>query len=71
MADTCYKITRTDGEEIGIFDRRDEAQRSAEYDAQVRGYRLKWVPYFGGAHGKPTTSGRDVFGYKLEDVPCE
>lgn len=72
MADTRYKITRDDGEELGIYDRRDEAERVAEYDAQARGYRLKkWLSYQGGAQAMPTTSGRDVFGYKREDVPCE
>lgn len=72
MADMCYKITRDDGEELGIYDRRDEAERVAEYDAQARGYSLKkWDFYYGGAHATPTTSGRDVFGYKREDVPCE
>lgn len=71
MADRCYRITRDDGEELGMYARSDEAQLAAEYDAQTRGYGLRWLEYLGGAHGKPTTSGRDVFGYKLEDVPCE
>ncbi len=71
MADGCYKITRSDGEELGIFNRRDEAQHRAEYDAETRGYGLKWLTYQGGACGKPTTSGRDVLGYRLENVACE
>jgi hypothetical protein len=70
MANKCYQLTREDGEELGVFDRRDEAQRVAEYDARSRGYDLRWTSVLGGAHGKPTTSGRDVFKYEIKDVEC-
>ena len=71
MSEKCYKLTRSDGEELGVFDRLDEAERTAEYEARSRGYGLEWIQYFGGAHGRATTSGRDVFNYKIEDVDCD
>jgi hypothetical protein len=71
MTEKCYKITRADGEELGTFDRRDEAERTAEYDAQSRGYGIRWAKFFDGAQGMPTTSGRNVFGYELKEVSCE
>lgn len=70
MANICYRLTRDDGEELGVFGRRDEAQRVAEYDARSRGYELRWAAYLGGMHGKPTTSGQNVFKYAIKDVEC-
>lgn len=72
MSDRGYRLTRADGEELGTFDRRDEAERTAEYEARSHGYGLRWTEFLGGAHGKPTTSGREVFGYTIraiEEVP--
>ncbi len=71
MADQCFKLTSTDGRELGVFDRYDEAEKIAEYEAASRGYGLRWTKFFGGAHGLPTTRGRDVFGYTIEDVTCD
>ena len=69
MNEKCYRVTREDGEDLGTFDRRDEAERIAEYDAQDRGYTLLWMKTFGRTLGKPSTSGRGVLGYTIEDVP--
>jgi hypothetical protein len=71
MAEQCYRVSRDDGEELGVFDREDEAKQVAEYDASTRGYGIKWLSYFGGFHGKPTTNGRNVFGYRIAAAPCE
>jgi hypothetical protein len=60
MAEQCYRVSRDDGEELGVFDREDEAKQVAEYDASTRGF-----------HGKPTTNGRNVFGYRIAAAPCE
>lgn len=71
MSDKCYRLMREGREELGTFDRRDEVERIAEYDARSRGYGLRWLSSFGRAHGKPTSGGRDVFSYTIEDVLCE
>ena len=71
MDEKCFKVTREDGVELGVFDRRDEAERRAEYEAASRGYGLSWTQHYSGAHGMPTTSGRGVFGYKIDDVECD
>jgi hypothetical protein len=66
MRDKQFKLTREDGEELGVFDRQDEAERTADYDARSRGYGLRWTSVFGGKRfGKPTTTGRDVLGYTI------
>lgn len=70
MANKCYQLTREDGEELGVFDRRDGAQHVAEYDAKSQGYDLRWLSTFEGTHGMSTTSGRDVFKYEIKDVEC-
>jgi hypothetical protein len=63
-----FKLTREDGEELGVFDRKDEAERTAEYDARSRGYGLRWTSVFGGKRlGKPTTTGRDALGYTIQE----
>ena len=67
----CYKLKREDGEDLGTFDRRDEAQRFAEDAAREDGYSLRWTSTFGSTHGMPSTSGRGVYAYTITDADCE
>jgi hypothetical protein len=70
MSENCYEPTRDDGEELGTFDREDEAQTTAEYDARERGYTLSWTKYFGGMHGIPSIRGRGIVGSTIKEVDC-
>lgn len=64
-----YNATRSDGEDLGTYDRLDDAQAACEEDAAEGDYFITWFPMLGGTHqGKASTSGEGVFNYTITRI---